>query len=51
MEQGKIKEAQGFVRKALELDPQNELLRSFKEMLEGKTGKVSKKKGQNKSHK
>jgi len=44
MEQGKIEEAKGFVRKALELDPHNELLRSFNEMLEGKTGTVSKKK-------
>ncbi|MBI4726405.1 PEGA domain-containing protein, partial [candidate division TA06 bacterium] len=46
MEQGKIKEAQGFIGKALELDPDNELLRSFREMLEGKTGRLIKRKKQ-----
>jgi tetratricopeptide (TPR) repeat protein len=44
MEQGKIKEAKSFVKKALELDPHNELLRSFNEMLEGKAGVGSGKK-------
>ena len=49
MEQGKIKEAKGFVRKALELDSHNELLISFHEMLEGKTGMAKKKQKKRKS--
>ena len=51
MELGKIKEAKGFVGKALELDPDNELLRSFNEMLAVKTGTGSRKnpKAKNKS--
>ncbi|MDP2807965.1 MAG: tetratricopeptide repeat protein [bacterium] len=49
MEQGKIKEAQGFVGKALGLDPHNELLKSFNEMLAVKTGTGSRNKPKTKS--